>query len=279
MYLKKRVLLRKGIDMKHFKGKALPFAFFAFALLLCGCRSDIYYQNLAVEKARKYMLEKADDLDWKQREFVRYSDPVLLHSHVLGSGGLGSSERLGGEQRQICVTWQIPGKKGVYMVFGVSNGRMSNWYPERLIRKDYGTLPDPLAAVAAAARGYARNNLFDQLSTEQMNHIRFTSPALLLTDFKLEIKMPDDPEERKAFEAALAKKLQLTLVWDIGTGKSLFFCGRGMPDLSSWQIERAGIIENSELAGRTKRTVLTPAQQHDALPELTTPATAETLKK
>ena len=161
------------------------------------------------------------------------------------------------------------------MVFGVSNGRMSNWYPERLLRKDYGSLPDPLAGVATTARGYARNNLFDQLSVEQMNHIRFTSPALLLTDFKIEIKKPDDPEERKAFEAALAKKLQLTLAWDIGNGKSLFFCGRGMPDLSAWQIERAGIIENSELNKRTKRTVLTPEQQHELLPDLTAKKAAE----
>ena len=279
MYPGKSVILRKAIDMKYFKGQVVPFAFFAFVLLLCGCRSDIYYQNLAVEKARKYILEKADDLDWKQREFVRYSDPVLLHSHVLGSGGLGSSERLGAEQRQICVTWQIPGKKGVYMVFGVSNGRMSNWYPERLLRKNYATHPEPLAGVANTARGYAQNNLFDQLSVKQMNHVRFTSPALLLTDFKIEIKKPDDPEERKAFEAALAKKLQLTLAWEIGNGKSLFFCGRGMPDLSAWQIERAGIIENSELTARTRRAVLTPAQQHEELPDLTVPAAAEKTKK
>lgn len=250
------------------KGKTVPLVFFAL-LMLCGCRSDIYYQNLAIEKARKFLLKEADDLDWKQREFVRYSEPVLLHSHVIGSSNLGSSDRLGGEQRQICVTWQIPGKKGVYMVFGVSEGRMANWYPERLLRKDYGNLPDVLANMSNAARDYARNNLFSELSASRMNHLRFTQPELLITDFKLKITPPADPEERKAFEAALAKKLQLTLAWEVDNGKKVFFCGRGMADLSSWQIERAGFIDSSELSRRTRRTVLTANRKHDALPDLT----------
>ena len=254
--------------MNFFKGGALPFAVFALLILSCGCRSDIYYQNRAVERARKFLLEQADDLDWKQQEFVRYNDPVILHSGIIGAPGLARATQLKSEQRQICVTWQIPGKKGVYMVFGVSESRMARWYPERLLRKDYTTMPDVLAAVSRQAADYARNNLFNQIPVETMNRIRFNTPALLITDFKIDVLLPADPEERKAFQAALAKKLQLTLVWDDGQNHSVYFCGRGMPDLSSWQIERAGIINNDELKKRTVRTVLTPEQKHDNLPDL-----------
>ena len=150
--------------MNLFKG---GFCLLAGTLMLavsCGCRSDIYYQNRAVERARKFLLKEAADLDWKQREFVRYTDPVILHSHAVGTQGIGRVNQLKSEQRQICVTWQIPGKKGVYMVFGVSGSRMAFWYPERLIRKDYDTLPDVLAGVSQQARSYARDNLFGQIS-------------------------------------------------------------------------------------------------------------------
>ena len=254
--------------MNLFKGGVLPFAAFALLILFSGCRSDIYYQNRAVERARKFLLKNANDLDWKQQEFVRYNDPVILHSDVIGSKGLAGARELKSEQRQICVTWQIPGQKGVYMVFGVSGGRMANWYPERLIYKDYGTLPDVLAGVSRQAADYARNNLFGQTSVETMNRIRFNTPALLITDFKIALPLPADPDERKAFEAALAQKLQLTLVWDDGNNNSVYFCGRGMPDLTLWQIERAGIISNDELKKRTLHTVLTPEQKHDKLPDL-----------
>ena len=264
--------------MNLFKG---GFCLLAGTLMLavsCGCRSDIYYQNRAVERARKFLLKEAADLDWKQREFVRYTDPVILHSHAVGTQGIGRVNQLKSEQRQICVTWQIPGKKGVYMVFGVSGNRMAFWYPERLIRKDYDTLPDVLAGVSQQARSYARDNLFGQISVEEMNRVRFNTPALLLTDFKISVAMPEDPEERKAFEAAFAKKLQLTLAWDLGGGRTLFFCGRGMPDLSQWQIERAGIIDSAELLKRTVRTVLTPDQKHEKLPDLSTPAASAAVK-
>ena len=258
--------------MKLFRGGGCLLAGGVLLAVLCGCRSDIYYQNRAVERARKFLLKEVTDLDWKQREFVRYTDPVILHSHIVGSKGLGSAKQLKSEQRQICVTWQVPGKEGVYMVFGVSSGRMADWYPDRMIRKNYAKLPNVLANVSAQARDYARNNLFGQISVEEMNRIRFNAPALLLTDFKINIAMPDDPQERKALEAALAKKLQLTLTWELGSGKSVYFCGRGMPDLSNWQIERAGVMDSAELSRRTVRTVLTAEQKHEKLPEIVPPA-------
>lgn len=240
------------------------------AWLLCGCHADIYYQNRAVERARKFLLEEATDLNWEQQEFVRYSDPVLLHSHVIGGLSVGSPSQLGSEQRQICVTWQIPGKDGLYMVFGVSSGRMANWHPERLLRRKYVTKSAPLVGVSKAAFEYARNNLFHELSVEEMNRIRFSPPALLQTNFVVGVSAPAGAtrEEQAAFEENHGKKLQLTLCWKLDERKSVFFCGFGMPDLSQWQIARAGVITNQELQSRTERTILTPEQSLEKLPDL-----------
>ena len=84
-----------------------------FAAVLCGCHSDQYYHNEAVERARKYLLENSSDLSSEQIYFVRFNAPVLLHAPVL-SGGTASANRLSAEKHQVCVTWMIPGKKELY---------------------------------------------------------------------------------------------------------------------------------------------------------------------
>lgn len=93
-------------------------------------------------------------------------------------------------QQQICVTWAIPGMDRYYMVFGVSSGRMDQWYPNRLIRKVF-TLPNrQLEAAVGAARAYAQNALFSRMDTHEFNSVRFTLPYLLLTNFDLAVN-PD----------------------------------------------------------------------------------------
>lgn len=253
--------------MLRHKMAAAVLAFMLMALF-CGCRSDVYYQNRAIEKARAFLLEEAKELDWRQQEFVRYADPVILHSHIIGKVNYAAPELLGSESRQICVTWQMPDKKGVYMVYGVSGGRMEYWVPERLIRKEFINVPSPLADSAKAAAGYAISNLSDELTAAELNKIRFSAPALLMTNFDVALTLPEDPADRAAFAEAAGKMMQLTLAWDIGGGKMAFFCGNGMPDMTQWSIERAGVIQQSELESRTLRTVLTPEQYNTNLPEL-----------
>ena len=259
------------------KSKWIAVAAYSAALLLpllwSGCRSDIYYQNRAVERARKFLLEKASDLNWEQREFVRYTDPVLMHSHVIGGHSVADPARLASEQRQICVTWQIPGKEGLYMVFGVSGSRMANWYPERILRRDYANRKSsPLAGVAQSAFSYARDNLFHELSVEDMNRVRFSSPYLVQTNFQIAIAPPagSSAEDAAAFRENHGKKLQLSLVWKLDEKRSVYFCGFGIPDMSQWQIVRAGVIDSTELQGRVVRTILTPEQRLEKLPDLAT---------
>ena len=97
--------------------------------------------------------------------------------NLLGSGNTGMATAT--SRSQICVTWMIPEKTDVYMVFGISTGRMWDWYPNRLIRKTF-TPPD-LSRIAAisAAREFVRNNLYYDLSARELNAVRFENPRIL----------------------------------------------------------------------------------------------------
>ena len=161
-----------------------------------GCRSTICYQEQAVERAREFLLREARDLTPEQQAFVRFNDPVLLAENLLGSNNTGLATAAA--RSQICVTWMIPEKTDVYMVFGISTGRMSDWYPNRLIRKTF-TAPDRTRVSAvAAARAFVQDNLYFDLSAKELNAVRFEEPRIVRSSFTL----PGD-----------AKGLQFSLIW------------------------------------------------------------------
>ena len=66
---------------------------FAAVVLLCGCRSDRYYQACAADKAREYLLENAPELTPAQIAFVKYNDPILLTGDGLGTGATGTEKK------------------------------------------------------------------------------------------------------------------------------------------------------------------------------------------
>ena len=249
---------------------AAAFSALLFLAVFCGCRSDVYYQNRAVEDARKFLLAEAKELDFDQQEYIRYNDPVILHNRILGEMVHGKQDQLSNELRQICVTWQLPGQDGVYMVYGVSTGKMMDWKPERVLRRTFVKPVAPLKSAAAQAVQYAINNLSKDLSVRELNIIRFTAPALCVTNFDVAVKLPDDPEKHAAFAENHGKKLQLTLVWKVSALSAVYFCGFGMPDMSQWNIERAGIIPYQDMESRITRTVLSPEQFNSQLPDLST---------
>ena len=89
------------------------------SLLAAGCRSDQYHQSRAADKARAYLLEHAAELTPEEVYYVKFHDPVLLTGPIVGTtGGNREEEHLNSEQMQICVSWQIPGRDHVYMVYG-----------------------------------------------------------------------------------------------------------------------------------------------------------------
>ena len=80
LYLEKHKKPKNGGKCKKMS-KFTTFLFFvsaAAAVLLCGCRSDRYYQARAAERARAYLLENAPELDPQQCSFVRYNDNEFI---------------------------------------------------------------------------------------------------------------------------------------------------------------------------------------------------------
>ena len=64
------------------------------AAVLCGCRSDAYYQNRAAERARKYLLEEAKGLSAEEKYYISFNDPVFLISPIIGQQGFVKTESL-----------------------------------------------------------------------------------------------------------------------------------------------------------------------------------------
>lgn len=250
----------------------LPGMMLAAALLglTAGCRSDAYYQDRAVQRARAYLLEHATELSAEQLYFVKFNRPVLLVGPVLPGGsqpGEGMSEVL-----QICVTWRIPGEDKGYLVFGTSSGSMEYWYPNRLVRKNFEKFGLPIVSAMQLARDYARNYLYEDLSVAEFNRVRFDFPSVIETNFPLVLNPSGtlDPEEIEKARETLSSRPQLSLVWELDEpGRCVVFCGTGKGDLTGWTINFAGKMKTEELDAATVSILKTPenAQTPIELPE------------
>ncbi len=209
------------------------FTFFALLVVCCalltGCRSTAYYQDKAVERARKFLLEEAsEEFTALQMAHVRYSKPVLLVESIFG-GGVATNDL-----SQICVTWLIPGKENVYMVYGVSELRMSTWYPERLIRKTFPKADMNRLNAVSAARNYALGSLYFDMTKHQYNQVRFAMPEIKKSSFEA-------PENKE-------KLTQFTFVWDCGDkDKRVAVCGTANEDLSNFKVLFGGVMTTDEL--------------------------------
>lgn len=100
---------------------------------VCGC-SSTYYESKAVKKARAYVLENMPELSEKARHRVKYSPPRLMQKRVLAREGRESESKK--DVMQTCVVWANPDKENTYIVVsGVSERRLDDWYPIRLLIK------------------------------------------------------------------------------------------------------------------------------------------------
>ena len=236
-------------------------ALFIFAaLLFCGCHSDQYYQNEAVGRARKYLLQNTADLSTEQINFVRFNPPVLLHAPVLGdTSGKTVPLKLAHEQHQVCVSWMIPGKDELYMVFGVSSARMADWQPERVIKRTYRSNRTVIPQTASKCISYAQGSFFSQMSVEEINKLRFTMPYLYHSSFALNFDPAGGADEAalKELRAKAAGKKQYALVWKM-SGRNLVFAGLGEPGFKNWDIMMAGFFSDSELASTLGTELMTP---------------------
>ncbi len=231
---------------------------FGIAVMSAGCRSEAYYQDRAVQRAREYLLDNAPELTTEQLYFVKYNRPLLLTGDILPAAGPGSASS---QLKQICVTWRIPGQTDDFLVFGASSGSMRYWYPNRLIRKSFRKFSLPISSAMAQARAYAQNYLYGQLGVAEFNRIRFDFPYVLETTFEPVFNPSGtlDEAEIEPLRKALETKKQLSLVWEIGdTGQRAVFCGYGRGDLAGWAINFGGIMTKDEVDAATTKVLKTP---------------------
>lgn len=245
------------------------------ALLSWGCRSDAYYQNRAVERAREYLLDNAKELSTEEKYFVTFNDPVFLTSPIIGAPGFVNSTEmetpvLNDQLLQICISWKLPGREEWYLVYGASNGRMDFWYPDRLIRKKFALASvSDLEKATTQSRTYARDNLFNMMNVAEQNYIRFYFPAVYETNFEPNFNPTGkaSPEEIAKAEKSAAKATQYSLVWATpGENDVAVFCGFGGKEMSGWKINFAGKISSEELKRHTVRIVKTPEEFYRRFP-------------
>lgn len=245
------------------------------AVLFGGCRSDVYYQNRAVERAREFLLKEAGELTAEEKYFVTFNDPVFLTSPIIGDTGFlrdtsVNAPVLNDQLIQICISWKLPSREEWYLVYGASNGRMDFWYPDRLIRKKFAlSKVSDLEKATELSRTYARDNLFDLMSVAEQNFIRFHFPAVLETDFEANFNPTGKAKPRDIADARemAAKSTQYTLVWELPDKKEVaVFCGFGGAEMSRWDINFAGRLSTDELNRHTVRVIKTPEQFYRSFP-------------
>ena len=245
------------------------------SILVSGCRSDVYYQNRAVERAREFLLERAGELSAEEKYFITFNDPVFLTAPIIGSTDFRTDRSidasvLNDELMQICISWKLPGRDEWYMVYGASNARMDFWYPDRLIRKKFARAHiSALEMATVLSRDYARDNMFDLMSAAEQNFIRFHFPAVLETNFAANFTPTgkETPEEVAKAKKSAAGLTQYTLVWEIpGAAEAAVFCGFGEPEMKAWKINFAGRVPLDELRRHTVRVIKTPEEYYRRFP-------------
>ncbi len=177
------------------------FAMIAAAAALTGCRSD--YTKNAVERARAYALDNLKGLSDNQRNFIRYTQPVIYENIVYpryvipldtGAGHLEIDDvrhfpvAPEHDLMHSCVVWNPPDLGARVVVAGEGERSMMFWQPYRVIVKRYDPGDRGLKNATGAAATFVRNNM-QYLSTAELNRVRFDNPETVYT------RLPVDPEE------------------------------------------------------------------------------------
>ena len=177
------------------------FAIMAAAVVLTGCRSD--YSKNAVERARTYALDNLKGLSDNQRNFIRYTQPVIYENIVYPRYVIpldtGASHIEIDDVRRFpvapqhdlmhsCVVWSPPDLGAKVVVAGEGERSMLFWEPYRVLVKRYDPGDAGLKSATVSASTFVRNNM-QYLSRAELNRVRFDTPETIYT------RLPVDPEE------------------------------------------------------------------------------------
>ena len=177
---------------------------FAVSAVLCGCRTPEYYQDQAVNAARKFLLKKSPQLSYEESSFIRYNKPAILHNNILGGTDSLSASSITSDMNQVQIVWNIPGQDVFYSVWGACSSTMRDFTPERIFIRKFNPEDTNCKEAVKHARAYIIGNLFSTLSVEDYNDLRFRTPEVYFSKFELEKSlMPQKDEVQFAFVWAL----------------------------------------------------------------------------
>ncbi len=220
----------------------------AALLLMASCGID--FQTKAVDKARNYALENLKDLNEPQRDFIRYTDPVIMDRVIYRMRG--STDMM-----HICMVWQVPGVDGSVVVAGHGERSLLEWSPDRILIEDLKPKDLVIGAATQRAVEFAMTRML-HLSDHERNRVRFTPPEVYAS--KLDIE-PDEPKDSgkplSRWEAYLKSKeqktkpVQYSFVWKAQDEASrIVVCGFSPKEgLGGWKAQEGMKIKASELEG------------------------------
>jgi hypothetical protein len=239
----------------------------AMALFLVSCESDSYYMARAVERARKYALRRTRDLDEVTRNHIRYAPPTLKETSIFTRQFSATESKH--NIVQTCIIWAPPSLDYDIVVFGASERRLDDWYPEQLIRKRFVPLDSNKTEAQLEAVKYAMNNML-YLSNQAKNRIRFSEPRIIVSEFALydpkiqqalKRSYKDYEKKLKKVKEYLAKLkkdkekdhfVQTSFVWDSDEkGEKAVVTGLGGVDFSDWLPITATLRKDKEVNEKT----------------------------
>ena len=202
-------------------------------MVLSSCHSIYYYRNKTANKAREYALKKMTWLEQTQRDYIRYAPPYFLQRRVFVREGKKYKSKK--DVMQTCVIWDVPGMKKSTVVVGVSERRLDDWYPIRLLFKNFTHGNKEKAAATKLARSYVVQKM-GYLSVAEQNHVRFSYPLIAFTSFDV------DPRRKKLGP----KFTQISFIWSSDKdNQKIVVTGFGMKNLHEWK-PVTGILRPAE---------------------------------
>lgn len=185
------------------------------SLFLTSCKSIEFYRSRAVEKARVYALQKLKFLPELKRDYIKYAPPYLVEDRILVRGG--GTDLSKNDVMHTCVVWDVPGLDKDVVVCGVSERRLDDWEPIRVVMKNFIDADKKEIAAITSAREYAMQKML-YLTDVTRDRIRFSRPEMIIrTSFDIDTSRLEKDLKEQAKQADREvpefKFVQYSLVW------------------------------------------------------------------
>ena len=222
---------------KYTKSTALTLAL--LCAIFTGCVTD--NTPSAAADARKYALKNIRGIPEDARHYIRYTKPVVYENVIFPNTVMPAgdqdhikvvklSELPFNEAHDLmhsCFVWTPPGLGAMIVVAGSGERSMQFWKPSRALVKNY-TAPDAAFTSAMAKASQFAYDSLNNLSTAELNRIRFRAPDVRYTNFNIKFEAPSSKTPQEEVDPRLAPEtpkeilppVQISLVWPADTDKN-----------------------------------------------------------